>query len=146
MLKDEQNRSYNGGVVASPLKIWSEFSSLLYVFIHKKPNTLPYAIFRENFEIGIYIYKKHDTLRYEKFLYKKPDTSKKARQFELRFLYTKSLTLCLRFFMEFLKLAEGGGIYTQNNALFVKFLCPKCNSNYLTFLYTKSHTLCVIFL
>ena len=39
-----------------------------------------------------------------------PDTSKKARKFTLRFSYTKILTLCVtQFFMELLKLAEGGG-------------------------------------
>ena len=31
MLKDEQNRSYNGGGDAIPLKIWSDFSSLQYI-------------------------------------------------------------------------------------------------------------------
>ena len=30
MLKDEQNRSYNGGGDARPLKIWSDFSSIQY--------------------------------------------------------------------------------------------------------------------
>ena len=30
MLKYEQNRSYNGGGDAMPLKIWSDFSSLQY--------------------------------------------------------------------------------------------------------------------
>ena len=33
-----------------------------YVFIHKKSDTLRYAIFHETFEIGIYIYKKSMTL------------------------------------------------------------------------------------
>ena len=39
-----------------------------------------------------------------------PDTSRKARQFAIRFLYTKSLTLCVqRSFMEILILAEERG-------------------------------------
>ena len=51
------------------------------------------------------------------------------------FLYKKILTLCVKqFFMEILKLAEGGGGVTKNNALSV------------TFLYKKSQTLCVKFL
>ena len=45
--------------------------NLRYVFIHKSPDTLYYAIFHKIFEIGIYIYKKHYTLRYVTFLYTK---------------------------------------------------------------------------
>ena len=30
MIKDEKNRSYNGGGDAMPLKIWSDFSSIQY--------------------------------------------------------------------------------------------------------------------
>ena len=36
MLKDEQNRSYNGGGDAIPLKIWSDFSSLQYIVFQFK--------------------------------------------------------------------------------------------------------------
>ena len=36
--------------------------NLRYVFIHKNPNTLRYAIFHDNFEIGICIYTKSMTL------------------------------------------------------------------------------------
>ena len=36
--------------------------NLRYVFVHKKPDTLRYAIFRENFEIGIHKYTKNMTL------------------------------------------------------------------------------------
>ena len=36
--------------------------NLCYVFIHKKPHTLLYAIFHEIFEIGIHIYTKSITL------------------------------------------------------------------------------------
>ena len=54
-------------------------------------------------------YKKCDILRYVNFLYAKSRNFEKARQFALRFFNTKSLTLCVtQFFMEFLKLLEGG--------------------------------------
>ena len=45
------------------------------------------------------------------YIYKKPDTSKKKQEnFRYVLLYTKILTLCFtQFFMEFLKLAKGGG-------------------------------------
>ena len=33
MLKDEKNGSYNGGVDAMPLKIWSDLSSLQYELV-----------------------------------------------------------------------------------------------------------------
>ena len=75
-----------------------------------------------------FIYKNNDTLRYVKFLYKKnTDNSKIARQFALRFLYKKILTLyVMLFFVEFLKLAEGGAfLYAKNNSLFVTFLYAK---------------------
>ena len=44
---------------------------LRYVFIHKKSDTLRYAIFHEIFELDIYIY---DTLRYMTFLCTKSQT------------------------------------------------------------------------
>ena len=81
-----------------------------YVFIHKKQDTLRYAIFMKILKLAfIYIQKEgHFALR-DVFKNKKPDTSKKARQFASHFLYVKSLTLfVMQFFMEFLKLAEGG--------------------------------------
>ena len=88
----------------------------------------------------------HFALR-DVFIFKKLETSKKKDNLHYVFLYTKSLTFCVtRFFMEFLKLAEGGGIFIhKKNALCVQFLYPKINAISMTFLYTKSHTLCVIF-
>ena len=69
--------------------------------------------------IIVTVYQKHGTLRYaEVFIFKMLDTSKKARQFAFGFLYTKSLTLCFtRFFMEFLKLAEGGGHFYEQKTM-----------------------------
>ena len=52
-------------------------------------------------------------------MYKKIDTLKRARQSALRFLYTKSLTLCVKqFFMELFKLAEGGGHFYSQKTMF----------------------------
>ena len=60
----------------------------MHVFIYKKPYTLRYGTFHEIFEVGIYIQKAwHFALR-EVFIYKKQDTSEKARQFAIH-LYTK---------------------------------------------------------
>ena len=50
-----------------------------HVFIHKKQDTLRYTIFHEIFELGIYIQKvSHFALR-DVFIFKKLDTSQKAR-------------------------------------------------------------------
>ena len=82
------------------------------------------------------------------FIYKNPDTSKKARQFALCFLYTKILTLCVtQFFINFLKLEKGRGhLYKQKNALRVKFLFAKNNALSGTFLYTQILILFISFL
>ena len=66
---------------------------------------------------------------------------KKARQLAknkticLTFLYTKIRTVCVsRFFMELLKLAEGGAfLYAKNNALCVTFLYTQINAPCVTF-------------
>ena len=78
-------------------------------FIYQKQDTLRYAVCHEVFELGICIQKAwHFALR-DVFTYKNPDNSQKARQFALRFLYTKIWTLCVtRFFIGFFKLAKGG--------------------------------------
>ena len=82
--------------------------NLRYVFVHKKQDTLLYAFFMNVLKL-----EKSMTLCVTWRFY-----IQKARNFEKKdnlryvFLYTKSLTLCVtRFFMEFLKLAEGGGIF-----------------------------------
>ena len=49
MLKDEQNRCYNGGGDSIPLKIWSDFSSLQYTpFIPSRMYT-PFFSFARTF-------------------------------------------------------------------------------------------------
>ena len=70
-----------------------------------------------------YIHKKQKKL-WNVFIYKNPDTFQKARQFPLRFLYTKIHTLYVTVhLMKFFKLAL---IYKKHNIL-----------RYVTFSYTK---------
>ena len=59
-----------------------------------------------------FIYKKHDILRYVTFLYSKSRTLRK-KQDNLRYVFIfKIWTLSVtRFFIEFLKFADGGGIF-----------------------------------
>ena len=59
------------------------------------------------------------------FIYKTPDTSKKARQFALRFfIYKKPETLRYAIFLGSFKIVGEGGnfLYKKNNVLFVTFL------------------------
>ena len=77
-------------------------------FYMQKAIHLTLRDFHEIFEVGIYI-QKHDTLRYVTFLY-----TQKARHFAKSkticdtFLYSKIRHFCVtRFFIEFLKFAEG---------------------------------------
>ena len=64
-------------------------------FYIQKARHIRYAIFHKNFEVGIYIQKSsHFALR-DVFLYKKQDTSQKARQFAIRFYIQKSGTFAL---------------------------------------------------
>ena len=125
MLKYEQYCSYNGGVVSRPLKKWSDSSTGQYVqkakkcetfiYIYKKPHTFQksrqFALLFYSQKSGhftlrdfsciffywhLYIYIKHDTLRYVTFLYPKSQTlRKKQDNFRYVFLYTKSRTLCV---------------------------------------------------
>ena len=91
-----------------------------------------------------FIYKKHDTLRYVTFLYTKSQTLRK-KQDNLRYvLYTKIRQFCVtRFFIEFLKFAEGGGTFIdlKNNILCVTSLYTQNNALCVTLRYTKSLTL-----
>ena len=60
------------------------------VFIHKNPDTLRYAIFMKFLILAfIYIQKALNFVLRDVFIYKNPDSSEKARQFALRFFYTK---------------------------------------------------------
>ena len=81
------------------------------VFIYKKPYTLRYGIFHEIFEAGIYLQKAwHFALR-DVFIYKKLDTSQKARQFAIRFYIEKSGTLRYAILRWILEIGGGGGAF-----------------------------------
>ena len=73
-----------------------------------------------------YLYKKQKKLR-NVFIYKKPDTFQKARQFPLRFYTQKAIHWRYGIFMKFLKLAF---IFKKHDTL-----------RYVTFIYSKSMTL-----
>ena len=82
------------------------------------------------------------------FIYKNPDTSKKGRQFELRFLYTKSLTLCVTWFSwSFWTWRRGGAfiyIYKQCTLPSIFIYKKQCTLRYV-FIYKKPDTLCHTF-
>ena len=93
-------------------------------FYIQKSRLLTLRDFHEIFEIAIYIYKKHDTLRYVTFLYTKSQTLRK-KQDNLRYVFIYKIRhfCATRFFIEFLKFAEGGGHFIYlNNVLSVTFL------------------------
>ena len=73
--------------------LFKKLDNFRYVFIYNKPYTLRYRIFHEIFDVGIYIQKARDFALRDIFIYKKLDTSQKARQFAIRFYIQKSGTL-----------------------------------------------------
>ena len=114
--------------------LFKKLDNFRYVFMYKMPYTWRYEILMKRLTLA-FKYKKHEILRYVTFfIYKKLDTSQKARQFAIR-LYTKIRHFCFkRFFIEFLKFAEEGGyLFIENSALCV------------TLLFTKSPTLSITF-
>ena len=108
----------------------------------------------------LYKYKKHATFPYVKFLYTKIQRlGKKQDNLRYIFLYTEILTLCVtRFFMEFLKLAEGGGggfkktmhfalnFYIKKTMYFpLRFYIQKSRHVVSHFYMQKKNALCVTF-
>ena len=70
--------------------------NLCYVFIHKKQTLYVRQFFMKFLKLAFkYMQKSLHFALHDVFMYKKIDTSKRARQSALRFLYTKSLTLCV---------------------------------------------------
>ena len=69
----------------------------------------------------LYIYKKQK--KSKRFYIQKARHFVKSKTISVTFLYTKIWTLCVtQFFIEFLKLAVGGGhFYMQKNALCITF-------------------------
>ena len=105
-------------------------NKLLNVFIYKKSDTFQKARqfplrfyikkeihltlwdFHENFEVGIYIQKAWHFVLRDVFIYKKFDTSQKARQFAIRFYIQKFGTFALHdFSLNFWNLRRGWDIY-----------------------------------
>ena len=79
----------------------------------------------------------------KRFIYKKPDTFQKARQFPLRFCIQKAIYLTLRDFHEIIEL----GIYMQKARHFALrdvFIYKKLDTSHLRYvLYTKIRHFCV---
>ena len=127
--------------------LWKKQENLRYFFIYKNMDTFRYAIFREIFDIGIFI-QNHDTLRYVTFLIQNAGHFAKIKTRCVTFLNKqKSLSVCVtQFFIEFLKLAKGGRacLETKNIALCLTFYMIK-NALSVPFLYTETRTLCVTF-
>ena len=122
--------------------------TICVTFLFTKIQTLCFTRFFMKFLnlAFIYMQKSWHFALHDVFIYKNPDTSKKSRQYALRFFIYKKLTLCvMQFFLEFFKLVEGG-VWTKNSVLCVKLLYSKNNALSVTFLYTKTLTLCVTFL
>ena len=73
----------------------------------------------------LYIYKKHNTLRYVDFYILKSRHLDKSKKVCVTFFYIQKVCqFALRDFMEFLKISGGGGVIfiNKNNALCVNFL------------------------
>ena len=95
ILYKKQKNMRNVYIYAKSQTLSKKQDNFRYIFIHKILYTLLYAIFHEIFEIGIYIYKTHDTLRYVTFLYTKSQTLRK-KQDNLRYVFILILFICFR--------------------------------------------------
>ena len=93
------------------------------VFIYKKAHILPYAIFHEIFEVGIYIQKAWHFAFCDVFTFKNPDTSQKSSQIALCFYIQKSTHFALGdFSLYFWNWRRGEAFfYAKNTALSSKF-------------------------
>ena len=123
---------------------FSKSKTVSVTFLYTKINTLDVKGFYENDEVGIYIQKAWHFALCDVFIYKKLDTSQKARQFAIRFYIQKSGTFALRnFSLNFWHLRRGGGIYSfKKKVLCVTFLYWK-KMHFSLRCYIKSLTLCV---
>ena len=91
--------------------LFKKIDNSRYVFIYKKAIHLTLRDFRGIFEVGIYIQKLwHFALR-DVFISKKLDTSQKARQFAIRFIYKNLALLRYAIFHWIFGICGGGGIY-----------------------------------
>ena len=113
--------------------------TICVTFLFTRSKTLHVTQFSWKFwNWHLYIHKKHDTLRYVRFLYTKCQTlCKNQDNLCSVFLYTKILTLCVtRFSWNSWNWRRGGSfLWIRNNALCVKFLYAKNSALSVTFLY-----------
>ena len=111
-------------------KHFAKSKRISVTFLYTKIRTLYIPQFFMKILKFAFIYKKHDTLHYVKFLYTKIQTLRKKQDKLPYVLYTKIWTLCVtRFFIEFFKLEEGGGVIRKK----------QCTLRYI--LYAKKCTL-----
>ena len=81
----KRTRSYIYARKGKRFYIHKKHDNSPHVFIYKKDDTLLCVTSYEIFEVVIYISKAWNVALRDVFIYKKPDTSQKARQFALRF-------------------------------------------------------------
>ena len=109
--------------------------NVCYIFIYKKHDTLRYFIFMKICYCHIYIYLKHETFRYSAFLYTTINAlCKKQDNLHYVFIYKNLDTLR---HVIFYRIFEIGGGWV---AFFIK---KHCTSRYM--LYFKKDALCVTF-
>ena len=128
--------------------LWKKQDNLRYV-LFAKIQTHYVTLFLWRFGIGVYIYTKIMTICITwRFYIQKARHLEKGRQFALRFVYAKNLTLCVtRFFVRFLKLAEGGGAFINKKKNFaLNFYIQKQSAFCYLFIHKKSDTLRHIFI
>ena len=116
-----------------------------YVCLYKNQDTLRYAIFHENFEVNIYTQKAWHFALCDIIIYKKRDTSQKARQFVLSF-YIKKSTLRYTIFHGIFEIGGGRGEFYMKKQYTLRYILYAKNALCVTFLYTKIWTLCVTYL
>ena len=116
-------------------------------FCIKKAEHLTLRDFNEIFEVCIYIQKAWHLALGDVFEYKKQDTSEKAKQFAINFIYKNPGLLRYLIFDWIFEICGGRGrfIYSQNNILCVTFLYWKNNALCVMLIYPKDRTLCVTF-
>ena len=129
---------------------FAKSKTIYNTFLFTKGQTLYVTQFSMQFLKLVFIYtqKAWNFALREGFIYKNPVTSKNQDNLRCICLYTKSLTRCfMQFFMESLKLAEGGGHFIdKKKALWATFLYTKSQLICVTFLFVKNNALCVTFL
>ena len=159
---EKANKLPNSYIYIQKACHFAKSQTICVAFLFTKSQTLYVTQFFMSFlrQAFIYIQKPWNFALRHIYIYIKPDTPKIARQIAVRFLIYKTLTLCVMlFFMEFLKLAEGGGafLYTKTFHFALIFYFPKTMPFLLRFFinkarkfvshfYMKTNSLCVTFL